>query len=37
VVVLHERRIRGVFPRAGLTAERIAEAMTGGSAQVLAG
>jgi ribose transport system ATP-binding protein len=37
VVVLHERRIRGVFPRAGLTAERIAEAMTGRPAQVLAG
>jgi ribose transport system ATP-binding protein len=29
VVVMHERRIRGVLPRAGLTAERIAALMTG--------
>jgi ribose transport system ATP-binding protein len=29
VVVMHERRIRGVLPRAGLTAERVAALMTG--------
>jgi ribose transport system ATP-binding protein len=29
VVVMHERRIRGILPRAGLTAERVAALMTG--------
>jgi ribose transport system ATP-binding protein len=29
VVVMHERRIKGVLPRAGLTQERIASLMTG--------
>jgi ribose transport system ATP-binding protein len=29
VVVMHERRVRGVLPRAGLTAERVAALMTG--------
>jgi ribose transport system ATP-binding protein len=29
VLVMHERRIQGVLPRAGLTAERIASLMTG--------
>jgi ribose transport system ATP-binding protein len=32
VVVMRERRIVGVLPRAGLTAERIAQLMTGGDA-----
>jgi ribose transport system ATP-binding protein len=31
VVVMHERRIRGVLTRDGLTAERIAAIMTGGT------
>jgi len=31
VVVMHERRLRGVLPREGLTQERIAMLMTGGS------
>jgi ribose transport system ATP-binding protein len=31
VVVMHERRIKGVLPRAGLTQERIANLMTGQS------
>ena len=30
VVVMHERRLRGVLPREGLTQERIAKLMTGG-------
>jgi ribose transport system ATP-binding protein len=29
VVVMHERRIRGILPRAELTQERIAHLMTG--------
>jgi ribose transport system ATP-binding protein len=29
VVVMHERRVRGILPRAGLTAERVAALMTG--------
>ena len=29
VVVMHERRVRGIVPRAGLTAERVAALMTG--------
>jgi ribose transport system ATP-binding protein len=29
VVVMHERRIRGILPRAGLTQERVASLMTG--------
>jgi ribose transport system ATP-binding protein len=29
VVVMHERRIRGVLPRTGLTQERVASLMTG--------
>jgi ribose transport system ATP-binding protein len=31
VVVMHERRLEGVLPRAGLTAERVAQLMTGRS------
>jgi ribose transport system ATP-binding protein len=31
VVVMHERRIRGILPRASLTAERVAALMTGQS------
>jgi len=31
VVVMRERRITGVLPRAGLTAEKVARLMTGGS------
>jgi hypothetical protein len=31
VIVMRERRIAGVLPRAGLTAERVARLMTGGS------
>jgi ribose transport system ATP-binding protein len=31
VVVMRERRIAGVLPRAGLTAERVAQLMTGGT------
>ena len=31
VVVMRERRIAGVLPRAGLTAEQVAQLMTGGS------
>jgi ribose transport system ATP-binding protein len=31
VVVMHERRVRGVLPREGLTQERIAMLMTGGA------
>jgi ribose transport system ATP-binding protein len=34
VVVMHEKRLRGVLPREGLTQERIAKLMTGGGAQV---
>jgi len=30
VVVMHEKRVRGVLPREGLTQERIAMLMTGG-------
>jgi ribose transport system ATP-binding protein len=30
VVVMHERRLRGILPREGLTQERIARLMTGG-------
>jgi ribose transport system ATP-binding protein len=33
VVVMHERRVRGILPRDDLTAERIAKLMTGGSAE----
>jgi ribose transport system ATP-binding protein len=33
VVVMHERRIRGVLPREGLTAARVADLMTGRSSQ----
>jgi ribose transport system ATP-binding protein len=29
-VVMHERRLRGILPREGLTQERIAKLMTGG-------
>jgi ribose transport system ATP-binding protein len=36
VVVMHERRIRGVLPRAGLTQQRIATLMTGRSDEVAA-
>jgi ribose transport system ATP-binding protein len=36
VVVMHERRIEGVLPRAGLTAERVAQLMTGRSLGKLA-
>jgi ribose transport system ATP-binding protein len=31
VVVMHERRLRGILPREGLTQERIATLMTGGT------
>ena len=33
VVVMHERRVRGILPREGITAERIANLMTGGTAE----
>ena len=36
VVVMHERRIRGVLPREGLTAGRIADLMTGRAQQAVA-
>jgi ribose transport system ATP-binding protein len=36
VVVMHERRIRGVLPREGLTQERIASLMTGHAGQAVA-
>jgi len=36
VVVMHERRVRGVLPREGLTQERIAMLMTGGEQGVAA-
>jgi ribose transport system ATP-binding protein len=32
VIVMHERQVRGILPREGLTPERIAELMTGGAA-----
>ncbi len=36
VVVMRERRIAGILPRAGLTAERIAQLMTGGGSEARA-
>ena len=33
VVVMRERRIAGILPRAGLTAERVAQLMTGGTSE----
>jgi ribose transport system ATP-binding protein len=36
VVVMRERRIAGILPRAGLTAERVAQLMTGGASERMA-
>jgi ribose transport system ATP-binding protein len=37
VVVMHERRVRGILPREGLRPERVARLMTGGSEPEAAG